>query len=363
MIQQTARIAAFAAALAAASPLAAQEREAARKPQTDRTVAITRGSRLVLNNDVGEVVVRTWDRDSMRLQAMHGARTTIDVETNANIVNIRARTAGPSRAVDYDITVPSWLPMRVTGQAAYIGIEGAQNEVIAETVRGDIVVRGGAGTVTAKSIHGEIFIENTKGRVNATSVNEAIHVSRTTGEITVETTNGDIILSKIDPKFLDVGSVNGDVQFDGTLSRGAQLKFVTHNGDITLALPENTGATFAVRTYNGEFVTDLPAKAVGEVRRGRRITYVLGNGGADVELESFGGTIRLRRPGSGPRPRGRDKDKEKEPEHESRDQSARIAATGSTLAARSAGDAAATIAVSTSTPAIVVKLHGSHGAI
>lgn len=307
MIQQITRIAAFAAVLAAASSLAAQEREPARKPQTDRTVPIARGSRLVLNNDIGEVVIRTWDRDSMRVQAVHGARTTIDVDTAANIVTIRARAAGPSRAVDYDITVPSWLPMRVTGQAAYIGIEGAQNEVTAETVRGDIVVRGGSGTVTAKSIHGEIFIENAKGRVNASSVNEAIHVSGTTGEITVETTNGDIMLTKVDPKFLDVGSVNGDVQFDGTISRGAQLKFVTHNGDITLSLPETTGVTFAVRTYNGEFASDLPTKAVGEIRRGRRTTYVLGNGGADVELESFGGTIRLRRPGTGARPGRRDK--------------------------------------------------------
>src|SRR5690349_10350065 len=125
---QTARLLTFAAALAAAAPLLAQEREGVKKPSTDRTVPVARGARLVLDNGMGEIVVRSWDRDSIRLQASHGARTTVDVETNANIVTIRARTGGPSRAVDYDITVPSWLPMRVTGQAAYIGIEGAQNE-------------------------------------------------------------------------------------------------------------------------------------------------------------------------------------------------------------------------------------------
>ena len=356
-MMQTPRIAAFVAALAAAAPLAAQERNSARKPETDRTVPVSRGSRLVLNNDIGEVVIRSWDRDSMRLQASHGSRTTIDVQTNANIINVRARSAGPSRAVDYEITVPSWLPMRVTGEGAYIGIEGAQNEVSAETVRGDIVIRGGAGTITAKSIQGEITIENAKGRVNANSVNEAIRVSGTSGEITAETTNGDIILTKVDARFLDVGSVNGDVLYDGTLSKGAQLKFVTHNGDITLVVPEETGATFTVRTYNGEFQSNLPTKAVGEIRRGRRATYMLGNGGAEVELESFGGTIRLRKTGTGPRTRGRDK------EHVKDDQSARNAVAGSTRAARSAGDAAASIAVSTSTPAMAVKLQGSHGSI
>jgi DUF4097 and DUF4098 domain-containing protein YvlB len=362
-MMQISRIAALLAALATAAPLFAQEREGLRNPQTDRTVPISRGSRLVLNNDLGEVVIRTWDKDAIRLRAAHGARTTIDLETNSNIVTVRARVAGPSRAIDYEITAPSWLPMRITGQGAYIGIEGAQNEVFAETVRGDIVIRGGAGTVTAKSIHGEIIIENAKGRVNANSVNEAIHVSGTTGEVTAETTNGDIRLTKVDARFLDVSSVNGDVLFEGTISGGAQLKFVTHNGDITLVVPEDTGATFTVRTYNGEFQSNLPTKVVGEIRRGRRATHTLGNGSANVDLESFGGTIRLRRPGTRPRGRGRgDKDKH-EHESEGADYSARIAVTGSTCAARSAGDAAATIAVSTSTPAMVAKLHGSHGAI
>jgi len=356
---QTARFVAFAAVLATASPLLAQQREGLKKPETDRTVPVARGSRLVLNNDMGEVVIRTWDRDSMRLRAQHGARTSIEVETNANIVNVRARTGGPSRTVDYEITVPPWLPVRVTGQAAYIGIEGVQNEVQAETVRGDIEIRGGAGTITAKSIQGEIIIENAKGRVNANSVNEAIRVSGTSGEITAETTNGDIVLTKVDVKYLDVATINGDVLYDGTISRGAQLKFVTHNGDISLVVPEDTGATFTVRTYNSEFQSNLPTKTVGEVRRGRRTTYVLGNGGAEVDVESFGGTIRLRKPGTGPRPRGKDKDNEASND----DQSARNAVAGSTCAARRAGAAAATTAVSTSTPAMTAKLHGSHGAI
>jgi hypothetical protein len=357
---QTARIVAFAAMLATASPLVAQQREGLKKPETDRTVPVARGSRLVLNNDMGEVVIHTWDRDSMRLQAQHGARTSIEVDSNANIVNVRARTGGPSRVVDYEITVPTWMPVRVTGQAAYIGIEGAQNEVQAETVRGDIVIRGGAGTITAKSIQGEIIIENAKGRVSANSVNEAIRVSGTSGEITAETTNGDIVLTKVDAKYLEVGSVNGDVLYDGTISRGAQLKFVTHNGDITLVIPEDTGATFTVRSYNSEFQSNLPTKTIGETRRGRRTTYVLGNGGADVDVESFGGTIRLRKPGTGPRTPPR---RDKEHDNDADDQSDRNADTGSTCAARSAGDAAAAIAVTTSKPAMVMKLHGSHGAI
>jgi hypothetical protein len=55
-----------------------------------------------------------------------------------------------------------------------------------------------------------------------------------------------------------------------------------------------------VRTYNGEFGTSLPLKGPekSELRRGKRVTYTLGTGSAEVEMESFGGAIRLRRAGA-----------------------------------------------------------------
>jgi Putative adhesin len=331
----------------------AQEREGG-KPATDRTVPVTRGSRLAIGNDAGEVVIRTWDRDSLRVRATHSDRVSIDVQTSASIVTIRSKSGGPRASVDYDITTPAWMPVKVSGQFLFIGIEGAQNEVSAETVRGDIVIKGGSGIVTAKSIHGEIIVEDAKGRISVSSVNEAIRVTGASGEIVAETTNGDITLSKIQAKLVDVATVNGDVHFEGGFSTDGQYRFVTHNGDITMVIPETAAATFTVRTYNGDFQSNLPTKPVGEIRRGRRASYTLGTGGPEVELESFGGTIRLRRPGTAPPRRSKD---------EQARHSARSATIGSICAARSAGAAAATVALEISRTAIAARLHGSHGSI
>jgi hypothetical protein len=281
----------------------AQEREG-RAPETDRTVNVSRGARLNVVNDAGEVIVRTWNRDALRIRASHDKRVAIDVQSSPGLVAVRSR-AGRRAPVDYEITAPSWLPVRISGQLVYVGVEGAENEVSAETVRGDIVIKGGSGSVTAKTIHGEIIVEDAKGRITLNSVNEGIRVTGGTGEVTAETTNGDITLSKVQARAIDLTTVNGDLRYEGPLTSGGRYRFATHNGDITLAIPEDAGATFTVRTYNGEFQTTLPAKTVGEIRRGRRATYVLGNGGAEVDLESFGGTIRVRKPGAtGPAPEG-----------------------------------------------------------
>ena len=44
------------------------------------------------------------------------------------------------------------MPVKVDGTYAFVMMDGAQNEVSAETVRGDIVIKGGTGFVTAKTI-------------------------------------------------------------------------------------------------------------------------------------------------------------------------------------------------------------------
>jgi DUF4097 and DUF4098 domain-containing protein YvlB len=280
----------------------AQEREG-RTPQTDRMVNVSRGARLSVVNDTGEVIIRSWNRDALRIRASHDERVEIDVQSSASLVAVRSRPSGRRASVDYEITAPSWLPVRISGQFVYVGIEGAENEVSAETVRGDIAIKGGSGSVTAKTIHGEIIVEDAKGRITLNSVNEGIRVTGGTGEVTAETTNGDITLSRVQAKAVDLATVNGDLRYEGPLTSGGRYRFATHNGDITLVIPEDAGATFTVRTYNGEFQTSLPAKTVGEIRRGRRATYVLGDGGAEVDLESFGGTIRVRKPGAtGPAP-------------------------------------------------------------
>jgi hypothetical protein len=285
---------------------------------TDKTIPVAKGSRLTVSNDAGEVVIKTWNQDSLRVRASHSDRASVDIQNAAGVISIRSRATHGRATIDYEITAPAWLPIKVSGQFPYIGVEGSQNEVSAETVRGDIVVKGGSGSVTARSIQGEIIIEDTKGRVSATTVNQGIRIAGATGEIVAETTNGDIILERIASALIDVSTVNGDVRAETTLPAGAKVRVETHNGDITLVVPETTGATFTVRTHNGDFYSNLPTKTVGEPRRGRRTIYTLGNGGADVELQSFGGTIRLRRPGTASTPGSKgpkDKDKGKLEEH------------------------------------------------
>ena len=279
-------------------------------PKTDETVPVQRGGRLSINNFAGEVIIHTWDKDSVRVVARHQSRTRVNIRPSAAGLSVSASgTTGPQGSVDYDITAPAWLPIKVEGTYNFVTMEGVQGEVFATSVRGDIVIKGGTGTITAKSTEGEIQVDGAKGKVNVSSVNERITITGASGEITAESINGGISMVGIDAKSVEASTVNGNILFEGKLADGGRYIFGTHNGDVSLGVPENANATFTIRTYQGSFSTDLPLPGINprEIQRGRRAVSTLGNGSADVSLETFGGTIRIRR-GSAARPRGRQRD-------------------------------------------------------
>jgi DUF4097 and DUF4098 domain-containing protein YvlB len=290
----------------AQAPAPAGHQEA---PKTDETVPVQKGSRLTINNFAGEVVIHTWDKESVHVVARHQSRTKVSIRPNAAGLSIQATgTMGPQGSVDYDITAPAWMPINVEGTYNFVTMDGVQGDVFANTVRGDIVIKGGNG-VTAKSVEGEVQIEGARGKVNVSSVNEKIRITDTTGDITAESINGGISLIGIDSKSVEASTVNGNIVYEGKLAEGGRYSFGTHNGDLSLGVPESANATFTIRTYQGSFSTDLPLPGVSraDIQRGKRVVTTLGNGSADVSLETFGGSIRVRR-GTAARPHGRQLD-------------------------------------------------------
>src|SRR2546430_9079418 len=49
---------------------------------------------------------------------------------------------------------------------------------------------------------------------------------------------------------------SGDVTYEGSIKDGAHYRFATHNGDVTVGIPERTNVTVSVATFNGDFDSD-----------------------------------------------------------------------------------------------------------
>ncbi|MGE0042208.1 MAG: DUF4097 domain-containing protein [Vicinamibacterales bacterium] len=275
-------------------------------PTTDETVDVARGTRLVLSNSAGEVVVRAWDRDAVRVEATHTSRERIDIQPAEGTLRVRTRSTarGPAGLVDYRLTVPRWMPVNLSGTYLEAGIEGTTAEVAVETVHGNIRVNGGSGSVTLRSVEGTITVRKTTGRVQASTVNEGISLTDIEGEVQADTINGDIVIENARASSLEVSTVNGDVTFNGTVRDQGTYRLTTHDGDIRIGLGGAPNAIVFVRSFRGDFSADFPI-TLPEGQSGRegskRFNFTLGTGAARIEVQSFSGDIDINR-GRAPTP-------------------------------------------------------------
>jgi len=265
--------------------------------QTDTT--FTRGDATALDVETpgGSIVVRTWDRPEIRVQAEHSSGTTIDIDRRGSRLRIDAEARrGPTAIVDYTITIPADLDLRLDGTYTRFDVEGARGTVEADTNHGDIRIVGGRGTVRAESIQGDIVVEGGQGTIEVEAVSGTIRFVDSSGTLLAENVGGSILFEGVRATTVEAGTVGGRITYDGTIAAGGTYFFATHGGPIRVAVPDGSGADVTVATVWGSVATDLPG-APGSFPRGERTRFTVGDGAATLEIETFAGRVSLVRAG------------------------------------------------------------------
>src|SRR6266550_2959289 len=114
---------------------------------TDQTVPVAKGTKLDVNNFAGDVAIKVWDKDAVRVEVNHSDREIVDIKPGDQVLTVRSRSVrgGPPRSLDYAITIPRWMAVNVTGTYADVMLDGVGADVTIDTTRGDIKVNGGSG--------------------------------------------------------------------------------------------------------------------------------------------------------------------------------------------------------------------------
>jgi len=272
---------------------------AAAGAEFNRTIPATPGARLDVRLYGGEIIVRGWDRNDVRVRATHFRTDEIDLRTIGQIVQVRAHArVGTPHAIDVEIDVPAWMGVAIAGTYVDVSVAGTRAPVKAETVRGDIAVTGGAGAITLKAIEGEVVLEGGEGRAELSAVNNGVRVTGWKGDVFAETVNGNVTLERLRSTSVEVGTMGGDIRWDGSMAGQGRYQFATHDGDIDVAVGERDNAAVSVRSFEGHFRSTFAVGVPDEPARRRRFRFVLGTGAARLDLETFRGTISLRRPTS-----------------------------------------------------------------
>ena len=277
-------------------------------PQTDTIVDARGATRLSLDNLRGEVVVRTWDRDAIQIQADHPRSRFIEIDHHGSTIDIDVgveRGLGLSGSVDFRLTLPVGMDISIEGMAIDVDIQGTEGEVNVNTIHGDISLLGGTGAIAIESVNGEIIIEGAQGDIEVVGVAGGITLRDCSGDIVAEAVGGSLTLQGIRSGDVEAGTVGGSLRFEGEIQDGGIYTFGTHGGQIWLYLPTEMNARVEAMTLAGDIEVDYPG-APSEPTRGRglpglrekEVNFEVGRGDARIEVESFGGTIHILQAGS-----------------------------------------------------------------
>lgn len=246
----------------------------------------------------GPIDVREGTGDRVEVRAERRTRRsedlTFEVENHSDGVTIcgvwRGRSAcddGRNRGWNWgrDNGPPSTrlivlLPRGVrlnasTGNGAVL-VEKASNDVEIRTGNGDVRIALTAGNVEVASGNGELEIDGATGPVRANTGNGRVYVTTSTGPVSVRTGNGAI-----------------DVRMK-TLSGSGDMSFVTGNGSVTVALPENFNGEIDASTGHGDFRSDFAIRVAGRLNP-RRVRGTIGAGGRLISMSSGNGRLELRK--------------------------------------------------------------------
>lgn len=262
--------------------------------QMDTTFAIRPGGELRLEAVNGSVTIDTWDRDAMRVRARHNGRTVIELERSGSDVSIDAQHRGMPQAVTFEVTVPRNYRIDIEGMSLQITVAGLRGAAMLENAHGAIVVRDVTGPVDIESVSGGVTVENVRGDIVVSTVNEAIGISGSRGNIDASTANGSIVMRNIDSRSVYASTINGLVEYVGSVYDDGDYFLGTHNGRITMSIPAQANARVGIETRNGRVESDFPVRVEG-AREGEH-GFTLGSGSARIDLESYNGTIHLVRP-------------------------------------------------------------------
>lgn len=203
----------------------------------------------VISADAGVIDFRRIDKvkEKDKEKVMQTPATRVDVMVMDE--SDRTGKKGDCQAIaDLDVQVPRGATVQVQTRDGDIHIAGVA-AAYAGSQNGDIAIEGASKLVEAGSVGGSIFLRDSAGRINLSSAGGTVHAVHVKGAsaddiFEVATVSGDVQLDHVTNPKLVVKTVNGGVAMTGALARAGQYGFTTLSGDVTLALP--TDASFQI---------------------------------------------------------------------------------------------------------------------
>lgn len=251
-----------------------------------------------INNPAGRVRVTGWERDSIAVTgtvAAGGVPFQLHVSGASAKLGLWSEEAQAPAAV-LEVRVPARSRVWVRTATADVTIGDLRGSVDVSTVAGRIDVRGQPADLYLESMGGPIDVEVDSKVLRARTAGSDITIRGRIADAEAYTVTGVISILNKQVERGRFESVDGGVRYRGGFAPTSTVEFVTHGGDIDVTLPGSLAADISISSFQGKVSSEL-GKLVRRTAAAQSASYALslGGGGAEINIRTFKGAVRLHR--------------------------------------------------------------------
>lgn len=270
----------------------------------ERTLTVNPGGTLMLESDLGNVEVDTWDKNEVLVIAdATGSENNIErldiaITQENNNVKVTGRYAESgwmgwhSQNIDvtYKITVPKKYFVRAQSSGGNMAVRNLDGNATLETSGGNVEAESINGTVDLRTSGGNVTASRVEGNVQLTTSGGEIRCSDIAGEVNSHTSGGDVEMTNVNGK-ISTETSGGSIH----ISMAGDNKGVyahSSGGDIRISAKETIKAMLDASTSGGRVRCELPITVKGDMDESQ-LRGAINGGGEVIRAETSGGDVRI----------------------------------------------------------------------
>jgi DUF4097 and DUF4098 domain-containing protein YvlB len=245
------------------------------------------GASVTVSNELGPVTVKGAPGHQVLITATtHSDKLEVDCSQTGNrveaVTHYLQRSGDSHRQVEYQVSVP---------QDASVTVRAPGGPIAVEHLGGDVTLEGEAARVDVHDVsNAHVHVRTLSGPITLTNIQN--------GHVEITSVSGEVRLDSVDGKRVVVNTTKGPIRYNGDFGSGGEYQLVSYSGDVEVTMPPTASVDLSARSSRGAVQQDFPLQLKSHVpfqTSSRAFAGTSQAGASSVQLQSFSGTIRVRK--------------------------------------------------------------------
>lgn len=269
--------------LLAAAPIAAAQSKGLIDEEFSQSYPLSPEGRIGLKNVCGDVVIQSWDRNEVLVEAVKTA------ESKERLAEAEIRIDADGDSINIETEYPSYGSFSCSGMDKW----DYGSRIRAASVAYTLTVPRSARIEDVKVVNSNVDLSSLDGDLDINTVNGDITAFDLRGRSRLSTVNGKVSAEGVIGP-IEFSSVNGTLDVDLSARESPQkVSLKSVNGEVVLRLPRGADVDLDASSVHGKIYNDF-GWAVDEGRYvGRSLKAQTGRGGTRIHLNNVNGAIRI----------------------------------------------------------------------